>query len=50
MTAWLCGEDSQELVQVIQSESFESAHFVGAEELPALDAVVAAAESEELNR
>ena len=48
VTACLCGEESQELVQVIQSASFESAHFVGAEELPVLDTVVAAAGGEEI--
>lgn len=50
MTACLCGEESQELVQVIQSASFESARFVGAEEIPAMDTVAAAASDEEAGR
>ena len=50
VTACLCGEDAQDLVQVIQSASFESAHFVGSEELPVLATVVAASGSEETGR
>jgi broad specificity phosphatase PhoE len=50
VTACLCGEDSQELVQVIQSASFESAHFLGSDDAPALDSVTAASGEGEIDR
>ena len=32
VTACLCGEESNELVQILESTTFEAAHFVAAEE------------------
>jgi broad specificity phosphatase PhoE len=39
VTACLCGEESQELVHVLESTTFEAAHFVAAEEPQVVDAV-----------
>jgi len=46
VTACLCGEESQELVHVLESTTFEAAHFLAGEEPQPVGAVHAAGEGD----